>query len=108
MPTDDSQRDLTPRKGMPSPRLSRDAFRRRYLRQFVDPAFARVRDAIDAVEAVAWDAYEASRKAPVTGKAGPHFADPDYDMSVDSRRVTPSRRRAGATRILRPARASSS
>jgi multimeric flavodoxin WrbA len=83
MPTDDSHRDLTPRKGMPSPRLSRDEFRRRYRRQFVDPAFDRVRNEIDAVEAVAWDAYEKSRKAPITRKAGPEFADPDYDLSVD-------------------------
>jgi multimeric flavodoxin WrbA len=83
MPTDDSQRDLTPRKGMPSPRLSRDEFRQRYLRQFVDPAFARLGGEIDAIEAVAWDAYAASRKAPVTRKAGPEFADPDYDLSVD-------------------------
>ncbi len=83
MPTHDPQGTLTPRKGMPSPRLSRDEFRRRYRRQFVDPAFETVRDDIDAIEAVAWEAYEASRKAPVTRKAGPEFADPDYDMSVD-------------------------
>jgi len=83
MPTDDSKRDVTPRKGMPSPRLSRDEFRRRYLHQFVDPAFTRLRGEIDAIEAVAWDAYETSRKAPVTRKAGPQFADPDYDLSAD-------------------------
>ena len=31
--------DVTPRKGMPSPRLSENDFRRRYLEQFSDPAF---------------------------------------------------------------------
>ena len=31
----------------------------------------------------AWDAYSHSRKSPVTRKAGPGFADPDYDISVD-------------------------
>ena len=31
----------------------------------------------------AWDAYEHSRKAPRTRKAGNEFADPDYDLSVD-------------------------
>jgi multimeric flavodoxin WrbA len=32
---------------------------------------------------VAWDAYEHSRKSPRTRKAGPEFADPDYDLAVD-------------------------
>jgi multimeric flavodoxin WrbA len=108
MPTDDHQRDLTPRKGMPSPRLPRDEFRQRYMRHFVDPAFIRVRAEIDAIEAVAWDAYENSRKAPVTRKAGPEFADPDYDMSVDWREardaIAAARRRhddpAARSRIL--------
>jgi multimeric flavodoxin WrbA len=31
----------------------------------------------------AWDAYSNSRKSPVTRKAGPGFADPDYEISVD-------------------------
>ena len=35
------------------------------------------------LEAIAWDAYQAGRKAPVTQKAGPEFADPDYDLSVE-------------------------
>jgi multimeric flavodoxin WrbA len=83
MPTDEPREDLSPRKGMPSPRLSREEFRRRYRQRFVDPAFDSVRSEIDAVEAVAWEAYAASRKAPLTRKAGPEFADPDYDMSVD-------------------------
>jgi len=28
-------------------------------------------------------AYSNSRKSPVTRKAGPDFADPDYDLAVD-------------------------
>lgn len=31
----------------------------------------------------AWDAYSHSRKSPITRKAGPGFADPDYEISVD-------------------------
>jgi hypothetical protein len=32
---------------------------------------------------VAWQAYVNSHKSPVTVKAGPGFADPDYDLSVE-------------------------
>jgi hypothetical protein len=74
---------LTPRKGMPSPRLSEGEFRKRFLAQFQDPAFDALARELDKIAAVAWDAYEHSRKAPQTRKAGNEFADPDYDLSVD-------------------------
>jgi multimeric flavodoxin WrbA len=35
------------------------------------------------VEEIAWQAYEEGRKAPVTRKAGPGFADPEYELSVE-------------------------
>jgi multimeric flavodoxin WrbA len=72
-----------PRKGMPSPRLDEQEFKRRYRQQFTDPAFEAARDEIEKITAIAWDAYENSRKSPVTRKAGPEFADPDYELSVD-------------------------
>jgi multimeric flavodoxin WrbA len=68
---------------MPSPKLERDEFRRRYLQQFADPAFDRMRGNLDEAADIAWDAYRNSRKAPVTRKAGPEFDDPSYDLSVD-------------------------
>ncbi|HEV7557552.1 MAG TPA: flavodoxin family protein [Kofleriaceae bacterium] len=71
------------RHGSPSVELSRDEFRARFRAQFVDPAFERVDKAIALVEQVAWEAYAGHRKAPRTRKAGPEFADPDYDMSID-------------------------
>jgi hypothetical protein len=74
---------LTPRKGMPSPRLNEGEFRKRFLAQFQDPAFDALARELDKIAAVAWDAYEHSRKAPRTRKAGNEFADPDYDLSVD-------------------------
>src|SRR6266568_215546 len=74
---------LTPRKGMPSPRLNEGEFRRRFLGQFQDPAFDSLATELDKIAAAAWDAYEHSRKAPRTRKAGNEFADPDYDLSVD-------------------------
>lgn len=71
------------RKGMPPVKLSRDEFVRRYRRRFVDPAFRPLGRELDAIVGAAWDAYSNSRKAPVTRKAGPGFADPDYQLSVD-------------------------
>lgn len=72
-----------PRKGMPSPQLSREDFTARYLSRFNDPAFHPMKEALDKVAAIAWDAYQQGRKSPVTRKAGPGYADPDYDLSVD-------------------------
>jgi multimeric flavodoxin WrbA len=72
-----------PRKGMPSPRLTKSEFRTRYLQQFIDPAFAPLAGELEKVFEAAWDAYEHSRKAPRTRKAGPGFADPEYDLSLD-------------------------
>jgi multimeric flavodoxin WrbA len=74
---------LTPRKGMPSPRLNEAEFRQRFLGQFQDPAFESVASELDKIAGVAWDAYDHSRKAPRTRKAGNEFADPNYDLSVD-------------------------
>ncbi|MDP3077355.1 flavodoxin family protein [Bradyrhizobium sp.] len=75
--------DLDIRKGMPSVELSREEFESRYRSRFADPAFEPLARELDAIVAVAWDGYSNSRKAPHTRKAGPGFADPDYDLSVD-------------------------
>jgi multimeric flavodoxin WrbA len=80
---EDSMSDATPRKGMPSPRLSESEFRRRFLDQFADPAYGPLAAELDKIAAAAWDAYDHSRKAPRTRKAGGEFADPNYDLSVD-------------------------
>src|SRR5512141_2593136 len=74
-----------PRTGQAPPPLSREAFGERFRRSFYDPAFEVERDAIARLEAIAWDGYEKDRKAPRTAKAGPGFADPDYDLSVEWR-----------------------
>jgi multimeric flavodoxin WrbA len=74
---------VEPRRGMPSPRLSREEFLRRYHLQFVDPAFDPLRPQLAAVADIAWQAYSDSRKAPLTRKAGAEFHDPSYDLSVD-------------------------
>jgi multimeric flavodoxin WrbA len=75
--------DITPRKGMPSPRLDEHEFRARYRELFYDPAFEPLSAEVEKITDAAWDAYKNSRKAPRTRKAGPGFADPDYDLSVE-------------------------
>ena len=75
--------EAKPRKGMPSPRLSESEFRRRFLAQFADPAYGPLAAELDKIAAAAWDAYDHSRKAPRTRKAGGEFSDPDYELSVD-------------------------
>jgi len=72
-----------PRKGTPDPTLSEEEFRRRFRGQFQDPAFDPLSAELDRITAAAWDAYSHSRKSPRTRKAGPGFADPDYDLAVD-------------------------
>ena len=71
------------RKGQWTGKLERMEFSRRFRNAFVDPAFRREEAAIDKLEAIAWDAYAQGRKAPITRKAGPGFADPDYELSVE-------------------------
>ena len=72
-----------PRKGMPATQLSKQNFKLRYGEQFIDPAFRAVQAQIDELADIAWGAYDASRKAPITAKAGAAFENPDYDLSVD-------------------------
>ncbi|MBW8831018.1 MAG: flavodoxin family protein [Burkholderiales bacterium] len=81
----DVAHDDTPhaRKGQASQPLSREVFVERFRQSFYDPKFEPEKEALRRIEVIAWDAYEKSRKAPITQKAGPGFADPDYDLSVE-------------------------
>ncbi|WP_152385195.1 flavodoxin family protein [Achromobacter mucicolens] len=78
-----SKPKLEIRTGQYADKLPRDTFRLRFMRRFYDPAFKVEAQALDRLEAIAWDAYENGRKAPVTAKAGQGYADPDYDLSVE-------------------------
>lgn len=71
------------RKGQYSGQLAREDFRNRFLGRFADPAFQPERESLARLEAIAWTAYEAGRKSPVTSKAGPGYADPGYELSVE-------------------------
>jgi multimeric flavodoxin WrbA len=80
----------TVRKGQAPAMLARDAFHERFMQDFFDPAFRAEEAAISRLEAIAWDAYQQGRKAPLTHKAGAGFANPDYALS-DQWRATRDR-----------------
>ena len=63
--------------------LSRPVFHERFMASFMDPAYGAESEALAHLEAIAWDAYQEGRKSPITRKAGPGYADPDYDLSVE-------------------------
>lgn len=71
------------RKGQAPPQLDRSEFGTRFRAAFFDPAFRAEDSGIARLEEIAWEAYRNGRKAPVTEKAGPGYADPDYDLSSD-------------------------
>jgi len=73
----------TVRTGQAPARLEREAFRRKFMDGFFDPSFEAVAGELAAVEEIAWQAYRDKHKAPRTVKAGPGFADPGYDLSVE-------------------------
>jgi multimeric flavodoxin WrbA len=100
--------DIKIRKEMPSATVTREQFAARMREHFYDPAFAPLAADVDRVIEVAWQGYDKSRKSPRTQKAGPGYADPDYDLSVEwieaSRRIKEAERRqkdpAAPSRVL--------
>lgn len=71
------------RKGQAPAQLARAEFRVRFLASYIDPGFRTEDRSIARLEEIAWHAYSEGRKAPFTQKAGPGYADPDYDLSVE-------------------------
>lgn len=71
------------RKGQSPGKLDQTTFLRRFMGHFFDPAFRGRDSVLHELADIAWQGHAAGRKAPVTRKAGPDFADPDYDMSVE-------------------------
>ncbi|MES2099121.1 MAG: flavodoxin family protein [Pseudomonadota bacterium] len=70
------------RKGQAPAELTRSEFSERFNVRFYDPAYEPERAAIARLEAIAWDAVQHGRKAPITKPAGRGFADPSYEASV--------------------------
>jgi multimeric flavodoxin WrbA len=71
------------RKGQPSTALTRDQFSKRLRERFYDPAFEPLHDEIDRLVAAAWDSYDQYRKNPRTRKAGPGFANPEFELPIE-------------------------
>src|ERR1035437_8915986 len=70
------------RKGQAPAPLTRAEFHERFNVRFYDPAYEAEREAIARLEAIAWEAHQEGRKAPITRPAGRGFADPTYPISV--------------------------
>jgi multimeric flavodoxin WrbA len=68
---------------MPSVELDEAEYKRRFKAQFADPAFEPLAAELERVAETAWDGYINGRKSPRTDKAGPGYADPDYDLATD-------------------------
>jgi multimeric flavodoxin WrbA len=93
------------RKGMPPRQLDRETFERRFRSAFADPIFRPLSEQVQALAEAAWDAYSNGRKAPLTRKAGPGFADPEYEIALDwlnTRDAVEAAQRRYEDRQLRP------
>ena len=71
------------RTGQAPAQLARAEFSARFRASFIDPAFRTEDQSIARLEEIAWQAYTEGRKAPFTQKAGPGYADPDYELSTE-------------------------
>lgn len=71
------------RTGQGSTALSREEFTRRLKERFYDASFDAVRADLDRVVEVAWHNYDDYHKSPRTRKAGPGFADPEFELPVE-------------------------
>ena len=71
------------RKGQGDVKLTREEFERRLRERFYDPEFQAVERQIADVIAVAWKAYDEYHKSPRTRKAGPGFADPEFELPIE-------------------------
>src|SRR5947207_13778799 len=71
------------RKGQGSTKLSKDEFARRMRERFYDPSFGVAGAEVDRLVEIAWSGYQEYRKSPRKQKAGPGFADPEYELPVE-------------------------
>jgi multimeric flavodoxin WrbA len=71
------------RKGQGDVALSREEFARRLRERFYDPAFDRLPGELDRLVDTAWTTYHDYHKSPRTRKAGPEFANPDFELPIE-------------------------
>ena len=75
--------DIDVRQGQGDVKLTRDAFERRLRERFYDPEFQAVERQIADIVEVAWKVYDEYHKSPRKRKAGPGFADPEFELPVE-------------------------
>jgi multimeric flavodoxin WrbA len=71
------------RTGQTPTKLSKPEFLLRWRQNFYDPEFEKLDGELNAIGEIAWQAYDDSRKSPRTRKAGPGFADPEHELSIE-------------------------
>ena len=71
------------RTGQGDVKLTREEFERRLRQRFYDPAFEHVERQISEIVEAAWQGYDEYRKSPRKRKAGPGFADPDFELPIE-------------------------
>ena len=71
------------RTGQGPPRLTREEFEAHWNERFYDVLFDGMRDEIRRLGEIAWNAYNDRRKSPRSRKAGPGFADPEYELAIE-------------------------
>ena len=74
---------VTVRKGQGDVKLTREEFERRLRERFYDPEFQAVEQQIAEIANVAWKAYDEYHKSPRTRKAGPGFANPEFELPIE-------------------------
>src|SRR6185503_11912781 len=63
--------------------LDRAAFRTRFYERFNDPMYDDIAPELEKVFEVTWQNYTGYRKSPRKQKAGPGFAEPDYELPME-------------------------
>ena len=71
------------RKGQTDVQLDFDEFAARFRARFFDPMFEPHESAIAELARTAWQTYHEYHKSPRTRKAGPGFADPEYELPIE-------------------------
>lgn len=71
------------RKGMPSVHINKAEFAKRFLTRFYDPIFEPLKGELDKIIDAAWISYDDYHKSPRKRPAGPHYADPDFELPLE-------------------------
>ena len=71
------------RKGQGDVKLTREEFERRLRQRFYDPIFEKANRQVSEIVDLAWTAYDEYHKSPRTRKAGPGFADPEFELPIE-------------------------